>query len=233
MALAFGEAGWNVAVTAHRGASGQAVADAICRAGGSAVGMETDVTDGAALAAAFVGTAARWGGIDAVVHNAISNRSNEPVALETAPTALWEEHAAVAVRAMYEVARLAHPHLAAVGGSLLVLQSPAGIQGSERLSLYAMAKGFQRGFVKSLAREWGASGIRVNGLAPLAMTDALEQAMRNDPTMHDRLTAVIPAGRFGDPCADIGPCAVWLCGDGARYVTGQTLVVSGGRFTAL
>ena len=233
IALSFGEARWNVAVTAHHGETGRAVADEILGMGGSAMWTETDVTNLDALESAFNRTAAQCGGIDAVIHNAISNRSNEPVDLETASLELWEEHAAVSIRALYDIARLAHPYLEAARGSLLTLQSPAGIHGSERLSFYAMAKGFQRGFVKSLAREWGPAGIRVNGLAPLAMTAALEQAMRNDPTMHDRLTAVIPAGRFGDPHDDIGPPAVWLCSEGARYVTGQTLIVSGGRFTAL
>jgi NAD(P)-dependent dehydrogenase (short-subunit alcohol dehydrogenase family) len=51
--------------------------------------------------------------------------------------------------------------------------------------------------------------------------------------MERRLSRVVPLGWFGDPARDIGPTVAFLCGDGARYVTGQTLAVSGGRFTAL
>jgi 3-oxoacyl-[acyl-carrier protein] reductase len=112
-----------------------------------------------------------------------------------------------------------------------VLTSPAGINGTATTAFYGVVKGAQRGFVTSLAREWGADGIRVNGLAPLAMTPALAASFRNNPGMQQRLTAVVPLGRFGDPEHDIGPAAVFLCSDGARYVTGQNLVVSGGRLT--
>jgi 3-oxoacyl-[acyl-carrier protein] reductase len=96
-----------------------------------------------------------------------------------------------------------------------------------------MVKGAQRGFVKALAREWGPLGARVNCLAPLAMTPALERAMAADPTMHARIAPLVPVGRFGDPADDIGPAAAFLVSDESRYVTGQTLLVNGGRYTAL
>ena len=97
----------------------------------------------------------------------------------------------------------------------------------------AWSRARSAGSSKSLAREWGPEGIRVNGVAPLAMTPALERAFAGDPGMEARLSRVVPLGRFGDPERDIGPAVAYLCGDGARYVTGQTLLVSGGRFTAL
>ena len=65
------------------------------------------------------------------------------------------------------------------------------------------------------------------------MTPALELAFAGDPGMEQRLSRVVPLGWFGDPARDIGPTVAFLCGEGARYVTGQTLAVSGGRFTAL
>jgi len=233
VALAFAAAGAAVVVAAHHVETGDAVAAEITARGGQAVCVVCDVSSRDEVAAAVAAAVERFGGLDAVVHNAVSNRSNEPVDLESAPADLWEEHAAVSVRPLLYGALAAHRHLVRRQGSLLVMTSPAGIQGSDRLPFYAMVKGAQRGFVKSLAREWGPDGVRVNGLAPLAVTRALEAAFRHDPGMHDRLAAVIPAGRFGDPEADIGPPAVFLCSDGARYITGQTLIVSGGRFTAL
>jgi 3-oxoacyl-[acyl-carrier protein] reductase len=75
--------------------------------------------------------------------------------------------------------------------------------------------------------------VRVNCLAPLAMTPALERAMEKDPTLHARIAPLVPLGYFGDPADDIGPAAAFLAGDDARYVTGQTLLVNGGRYTAL
>jgi 3-oxoacyl-[acyl-carrier protein] reductase len=107
------------------------------------------------------------------------------------------------------------------------------MRGSANLSFYAGVKGAQRGFVKALAREWGPDGIRVNGLAPLAVTPALASAFEADPTMESRIADRVPMRRVGDPEGDIGRPAVFLCGEASRYVTGQTLIVNGGRDTFL
>lgn len=233
MALALGTAGASVVVTARRKEAADEVAEAITAAGGTAAGVVCDVTSADGVESALAAAVERFGRLDAVVHNATSRRSSEPVDLEHAPVDLWNEHAAVASVASYTLARAAHPYLKATEGSYLLLTSPAGMQGSANLSFYAAAKGAQRGFIKSLAREWGPDRIRVNGLAPLAVTPALDNAMRLDPSMEPRVTALIPMGWIGDTETDIGPCAVFLCSSASRYVTGQTLVVSGGRMTAL
>lgn len=233
MALAFARAGAAVVVAAHHGPAGEAVASEIVSAGGRGLGVACDVTRVADLRVAVAVAVDAFGYVDTFVHNAVSARSSEPVELEDASIELWQEHAAVSIRALLYGSQAVHPQLRDHAGSMLVLTSPAGIQGSDRLSFYAAVKGAQRGFVKSLAREWGPEGIRVNGLAPLAVTPALDDAFRHDPQMEDRLRSVIPSGRLGDPESDIGPAAAFLCSDSARYITGQTLVVSGGRFTAL
>ena len=205
----------------------------LAAATGPTIAPVCDVTVRADVDAAVAAAVATFGGLDALVHNAVSNRSNEITDLEHASPALFDEHAAVSVRALLHLAQSAHPHLAARRGAFVVLTSPAGIQGSADRALYATVKGAQRGFVKALAREWGADGICVNGVAPLAVTPALDKAFAGDPAMEARLSRVIPLGWFGDPTRDIGPAVAFLCSDAARYVTGQTLVVSGGRFTAL
>ncbi|MDI2128115.1 SDR family NAD(P)-dependent oxidoreductase [Yinghuangia seranimata] len=233
IAVALAQAGARVVVTARRKEAGAEVVAEIAAAGGTADAAVCDVTDPEQVEAALAYAADRFGRLDAVVHNATSRRSSEPVDLEHAPVELWDEHAAVASVASFTIARAAHPYLKATEGAYLLLTSPAGMQGSANLSFYAAAKGAQRGFVKSLAREWGPDRIRVNGLAPLAVTPALDNAMRLDPSMEGRITDLIPMGWIGDTVTDIGPCAAFLCAPASRYVTGQTLVVSGGRMTAL
>jgi len=231
--LALASEGAAVVVAAHHRDSGDEVVAEITRHGGRAVCVECDVCRRSDVEDAVAVAVDQLGGLDAFVHNAVSVRSSEEVDLEGAARALWEEHASVSVRALLFCAQAAHPHLAARRGSMVVLQSPAGIQGGPERSFYSMVKGAQRGFVKSLAREWGADGIRVNGVAPLAVSPALDHAFEADPALKAKLTRVIPLGWFGDPELDIGGAVAFLCGEGARYVTGQTLVVSGGRFTAL
>jgi len=192
-----------------------------------------DVTRRADVDAAVACAVASFGGLDAVVHNAVSHRSNEITDVEHAPMALFDEHTSVSVRALLYLAQASHGHLAARNGAFVVMTSPAGIQGTDDRALYAAVKGAQRGFIKSLAREWGPDGIRVNGVAPLAVSPALDRAFAGDPGLEARLARVVPLGWFGDPARDIGPAVAFLCSDAARYVTGQTLAVSGGRFTAL
>ncbi|GCD95210.1 SDR family NAD(P)-dependent oxidoreductase [Embleya hyalina] len=233
IALALAAAGSTVVVTARRLAAGAEVADEIAARGGTAWATTCDVTSAESVRAAIEATAARFGRLDAVVHNATSRRSGEPVDLEHADPALWREHADVSLTGSFTVARAAYPLLRATEGALLLLTSPAGMRGSANLSFYAGVKGAQRGFVKALAREWGPTGVRVNGLAPLAVTPALAGAFEADPTMEGRIADKVPMRRVGDPETDIGAPAVFLCGPASRYVTGQTLIVNGGRDTFL
>jgi NAD(P)-dependent dehydrogenase (short-subunit alcohol dehydrogenase family) len=233
LALALAGAGAAVVVAARRPHAGVSVAAEIEGRGGSALPVGCDVTDADQIRAAVDEAIASFGRLDHVVHNASSGRSSVVTDLLEVDRAAWHDHAGVALTALHRVARAAHPHLVKARGSLLVLTSPAGVEGSATLPLYATVKAGQRGAVKALAREWGPAGVRVNGLAPLAMTPALENAYRENPELEARLAAMTPLGRIGDAEQDIGPVAVFLCGPGARYMTGQTIVVSGGRFTAL
>jgi NAD(P)-dependent dehydrogenase (short-subunit alcohol dehydrogenase family) len=232
LALAFAAAGWDVAITARDSAGAHRVRDELPVGGGRAIAVAADVTVPGAIEAAIEFSLETFGGLDAVVHNAVSGRSAEQCPLETASLELWEEHASVSLRALWRVARAAGGPLGASNGALLVLTSPAGINGSAGAALYGTVKAGQRAFVRSLAREWGRCGIRVNGLAPLARTEALDHVFLADPTKEAALSRIVPLGRFGDPVADIGPPAVFLCSEGARYITGQNLVVSGGRLTS-
>ncbi|MGH9305993.1 MAG: SDR family NAD(P)-dependent oxidoreductase, partial [Acidimicrobiales bacterium] len=174
------------------------------------------------------------GRLDIVVHNAVSGQSGHPESIVQVDRAAFEQHFSVSVRAAWGLARAAHVPLARRGtGRFVLLTSAAGIEGSATLPLYAMVKGALRGMAKSLAREWGPDGITVNCLAPLARTEALDQALASNPELSGRLLGRIPLGRLGDPESDIGPALCFLAGDHSSYMTGQTLVIDGGSFMGL
>jgi NAD(P)-dependent dehydrogenase (short-subunit alcohol dehydrogenase family) len=147
--------------------------------------------------------------------------------------AAWDDHVAVSLRGAYHCARSGLPHLRRGRGRFIVMTSPAGLEGSVALPAYAAVKGALRGLVKSLAVEWGPLGVNVVGVSPLAHTPALDKAYLENPGLEARLGDVVPLGRIGDPESDIAPVIVFLLGDGARYISGQTVVVDGGRFTGL
>ncbi len=114
------------------------------------------------------------------------------------------------------------------------MTSPAGMEGSRMLPAYGIVKAGLRGFVKSLAREWAPLGVTVAAVSPLAETPALAAAYGQDPELpRARLARRVPLGRLGDAEHDIGPAVVFLASDAARYVTGQTLAVDGGRLLTL
>jgi 3-oxoacyl-[acyl-carrier protein] reductase len=144
------------------------------------------------------------------------------------PIADLEDHVAVALRGLHILARCTFAHLRDSGGAMVVLTSEAGFEGKAKLSPYAGVKAAQRGIVRSLAREWGPHGIRVNCIAPLATTPSLEQALVLDPEMEARLMGRNPLRRLGDPDGDIGPVVRFLLSADAAYVTGNTVMVDGG-----
>jgi 3-oxoacyl-[acyl-carrier protein] reductase len=168
------------------------------------------------------------------VHNATSRESSTPHRIEDITDELWDEHVAVSLRGARLLASAARPALAASGsGRFLVMTSASGIEGSGRLPAYGMVKAALRGFTKSLAREWAELAITVNALAPLAESEAMVAAAAKDPTLRPRLAEKVPVGRLGDAETDIGPPLVFFCSEGSSYITGQTLVVDGGKFTTL
>ncbi|MDG4669244.1 SDR family oxidoreductase [Mycobacterium sp. 236(2023)] len=220
-------------VLATRNENGARAAEAIRALGHAATWVRCDVTDEASVDAAVAATIDTAGRLDAVVHNATSNASSQPHQLADVDNVLWEQHYSVSLLGAYHCAASAFDALRARGGTLVVMTSPAGIEGSATLPLYATMKGALRGFAKSLAREWAPHRITVNIVSPLAYSPAMTAAIAAEPAMQERLERRVPLGRIGDPEADIGAAVSFLVGPRARYITGQTLGVDGGHFTSL
>jgi NAD(P)-dependent dehydrogenase (short-subunit alcohol dehydrogenase family) len=233
IALACAAQGAAVVIAARRTETGEPVARRIAERGGQALAVRCDVTRLDDVRNAVAAAVDRFGTLDAVVHNALAPVG--PLArIERVAPETWRSMMDTGVRASYHCALAAHPHLRRARGSLTLVTSAAGIEGSAVLPAYGVVKAAQRGLAKSLAREWGPEGIRVNCLAPVAMTPALRRAAGDRvDDLAGALVARTPLGRIGDPESDIGPVAVFLASDLARHVTGQTIVADGGGFTGL
>lgn len=233
IALALGAAGAQVVVTARRSGTGEETAALIRGEGGDALPIGCDVTSRAEIDATVETAVEHFGRLDIMIHNAVSSRSREAVPLQDVSEDLWGDVMGVALKASFDCAQAARPHLEAGRGRLILVSSTAGIGGSAGLPVYAAAKAAQRGLVKSLAREWGPDGVTVNTLAPLAMTPAMNDYYEQNPDARRRHLERTPLGRMGDARRDIGAAAVFLAGDASSYITGQTLVVDGGSFIGL
>jgi 3-oxoacyl-[acyl-carrier protein] reductase len=232
IALACAAAGAHVVVATRRD-NGREVAETIASRGDAASWSQCDVTDLASVARTVTDAVERTGGVHAVVHNATSNRSSQPHRLEDVDRALFDDHIGVSLRGAYHCAVASLDALRATRGTLLVMTSPAGIEGSATLPLYATVKGALRAFAKSLAREWAPDGVTVNVVSPLAFSPAMEHAIAADPAMEERLNRRVPLGRVGDPEADVGVAVAFLVGPDAHFVTGQTLGIDGGHFMSI
>ena len=227
IALACGAAGWDVWIAARREAEGRAVAAEVDARGGAGRFVACDVADDASVTAAFAAVSSA-GAIHGVVHNATSSYSSVPHPATELHLDELGHQVAVGLRGCHLVALAAHAPLRATQGSFLVLTSEAGFEGKKLLSTYATVKAAQRGYMRVLAREWGPDGIRVNALAPLASSPAMDDALRLDPEMRERVMRRNPLGRLGDAEHDIGPVARFVLGDDSRFVTGQTIMADGG-----
>ena len=232
IALACADHGAAVVLAVRRTETGDPVAAEIERRGGRALSIRCDVASSADVHAAVAAAVDTFGTLDVMVHNALAP-VGPPTGIEDVPDEIFHAMLGTAMRASYLCATAAYPHLKANGGSLILLSSAAGIEGSPYIPAYGLVKAAQRGLAKSLAREWGPDGIRVNCIGPVAMTPAVEEVAKVSPVFTEGLLLNrTPLRRIGDPETDIGPVAVFLASDLSRYMTGQTLIVDGGGFLA-
>ena len=207
----------------------------IAAEGGTAIALEADVGDRSGRAAC---RRSSRGALGAARHRGAERQcggdSAHPIALEDVSEEDWLRQARVAWDGNLHCAQAALPHLRASGcGRFIVLGSAFGLHGAAMNPVYSALKGGDRGFVKSLAREWGPHGITVNAIEPAAATEPTEVFFAQNPAVRDAYLRLFPLGRMGAPREDIGRAVVALCSDLMGYVSGQNLPVDGGLYTAL
>ena len=113
------------------------------------------------------------------------------------------------------------------GGSVLIVASVAGLKSSEGIAAYGVSKAALVNLTTQLAVELGPT-VRVNAVAPAVVKTRFAEALYEG--REAEVAAGYPAGRLGVP-EDVGEAAAYLLGEGAGWVTGQTLVLDGGRLS--
>jgi 3-oxoacyl-[acyl-carrier protein] reductase len=120
------------------------------------------------------------------------------------------------------------------GGAIINFGSESGLTAEVNNAVYGASKAAVHTWTRSVAREWGRYGIRVNAVLPYVVTPmyaSFRAALSPEAlAAHDRSTAdQIPlGGKFGDPTVDLAPVLVFLASEGSKFITGQLLPVDGG-----
>ena len=220
MVRRFYAAGWNVAFSYWQS---EQAAQALATQMPGVLSVRADVADSAQVAAMFSAVHAVFPHIDMLVNNAAIAQDGLFLDLTEAD---WQRVFAVnffgavyctgeAIRDMYPRGR----------GNILNISSIWGLKGASCESGYASSKAALIGLSRSLAKEWGPSGIRVNCIAP-GVIDTDMNAQHSAETMQ-ALAEEIPLGRIGR-AEEVASLALYLASPEAEYITGQVFSVDGG-----
>lgn len=217
------EAGAQVAVCDLDGGGAERTASALP---GTSAGFAVDVGDSSAVADTVDAIRSRLGEIDILVNNAGID-TIEKFVDSTEKT--WRAVVEVNFLGTVIVSRAVLDSMVERRwGRIINIGSDAGRVGSSGEVVYAGTKGAIIAFGKALAREMATKGVTVNAVCPGPTDTALLQKVADaSQGMYDALARAIPMKRIGTP-DDIAPAVVFFAGDGASYITGQTLSVSGG-----
>ncbi len=213
----FAAEGAKVAVLSLTPANIDAVVNDIEATGGTAIGVQCDLSDGEQINAAVQKVVATWGGIDILVNNAFDTSVVHSSVIELSVEKL-QRNFDLGPIAYLRMMQAAYPHLKASGeGRIINLGSTAGLLGMVGYAPYGMAKEAVRALTRVAAREWGADGITINNVMPIADTFGSDR-----PPLPNVLD------RNGSPEEDIAPVILFLATKDAQFITGYSLTPDGG-----
>ena len=189
----------------------------------SGVAMQADVADPEQVAALVERVESELGPVDILVANAGLTRDTLLVRMSDEE---WNDVIDTNLRGVFNSCRaVARGMLKRRSGAIVTLTSVVGLHGNPGQTNYAASKAGIVGFTKSLAKELGSRGVRVNAIAPGYISTELTGVLPEE--LRDLILGNTPLGRLGDP-EDVARCVRFLCSEEARFVTGAVLQVDGG-----
>jgi len=230
MALAIAEAGADVVLVGRDEESLNQTADDIRSLGRSAVPISGDMGDPAECEAVCRQVLEEHGPIDILINNVGGRRIDVPT--ESFPLDQWQQIIDLNLTSTFLCTKQIGGAMIArgQGGRIINIASISGMVANRGIGgrSYETAKAAVIQFTRAVAADWAPHGITVNAICPGGfLTEPNVRWANENPQIIEEFRAQIPMGDFGQP-EDLGPLAVYLAGDAARYVTGASLVIDGG-----
>jgi len=204
------------------------VAGEIRAAGGTAIGLASDVGDEAAVRALLQRALDEFGRVDFVINNAGAARGRDRVPVVDMPIDAWDTVIRVNLRGTFLMSKIFGQHLidAGHGGSIVNISSIAGKLLPPNTSAYAASKAAIQALTASMAQEVGQFGIRVNAICPGLVDTVRIDDIRGTPAW-DAATGRISLRRMGAG-EEIAWATMYLCSDQGSWFTGQSINLDGG-----
>jgi len=226
---AFARAGMRVVAADIHGEDAEHVAASIRAAGGRALAVRTDISRNEETVAMAEAAAREFGGIDALVNNASMMSALPRRPWTEIPEEEWDRVMAVDLRGLFLCCRAVHPHMLKRGkGRIVNVSSGRVLEGTPNRLHYTTAKAGVIGFTRALARELGPERINVNAILPGLTLSDTQLASSQAGYINDEYNRRRAIARAQVP-EDLVGTVLYLLSDAADFVTGQSIVVDGGK----
>ena len=225
-AKGFADAGAHVAVANIDEADAQAAAKALTANGARGIGLAVDITDERSVEQMVAGTRDAFGCVDVLVNNAAIYGAAYRKPFFDISAAEWDRVLGVNLKGAFLCCKAVYPHMRSGGGKIINIASASVMSGSPLWLHYVSSKGGLIAMTRALAREMGSDGITVNAIAPgFTLTEASMGAIENAAAYGVERGAI----RRAEQPQDVVGAALWFASPHSNFVTGQTVIVDGGR----